>query len=153
VYRQTLLQEDIMANITRFDPFTSNIDDLFKGLFLRPVRFDMEGAPQLQIKLDVKKSDGAYSVTAELPGVNKEDIQVNVEGNVVSIAAEVKKESEEKKGEEVIRSERYYGRLERSFALESDVDESKVDAKYENGVLKLKLPLKASSKTRRITVS
>ena len=142
-----------MANITRFDPFASNIDDLFKGLFLRPVRFDMEGAPQLQIKLDVKKSDGAYSVTAELPGVNKEDIQVNVEGNVVSIAAEVKKESEEKKGEEVIRSERYYGRLERSFALESDVDESKVDAKYENGVLKLKLPLKASSKTRRITVS
>lgn len=142
-----------MANITRFDPFASNIDDLFKGLFLRPVRFDMEGAPQLQIKLDVKKSDGAYSVTAELPGVNKEDIQVNVEGNVVSIAAEVKKESEEKKGEEVIRSERYYGRLERSFALESDVDESKVDAKYENGVLKLKLPLKASSKTKRISVS
>lgn len=142
-----------MANITRFDPFASNIDDLFKGLFLRPVRFDIEGAPQLQIKLDVKKSDGAYNVTAELPGVNKEDIQVNVEGNVVSIAAEVKKESEEKKGEEVIRSERYYGRLERSFALESDVDESKVDAKYENGVLKLKLPLKASSKTKRITVS
>ena len=142
-----------MANITRFDPFASNIDDLFKGLFLRPVRFDMEGAPQLQIKLDVKKSDGAYSVTAELPGVNKEDIQVNVEGNVVSIAAEVRKESEEKKGEEVIRSERYYGRLERSFALESDVDESKVAAKYAHGVLKLKLPLKASSKTKRITVS
>lgn len=142
-----------MANLTRYDPFATNIDDLFKGLFLRPVRFDIEGAPQLQIKLDVKKSNGAYSVTADLPGVKKEDIQVNVDGNVVSIAAEVKKESEEKKGEEVIRSERYYGRLERSFALEADVDESKVDAKYENGVLKLTLPLKASSKTKRIAVS
>jgi HSP20 family protein len=142
-----------MANITRFDPFPTNIDDLFKGLFVRPMRFDLEGTPQLQIKLDVKKSDGAYTVTAELPGVNKEDIRVNVEGNVVSIGAEVKKESEEKKGEEVIRSERYYGKLERSFALESDVDESKVDAKYDNGVLKLTLPLKASSKAKRITVS
>jgi HSP20 family protein len=142
-----------MANISRFDPLATNIDDLFKGLFLRPVRFDLEGAPQLQIKLDVKKSDGAYSVTAELPGVKKEDIQVNVDGNIVTIGAEVKKESEEKKGEEVLRSERYYGKLERSFALEADVDETKVDAKYDNGVLKLVLPLKASSKARRIAVS
>jgi HSP20 family protein len=143
-----------MAGLTRFDPFLpSNIDDLFKGLFVRPVRFDMEGAPQLQIKLDVKKSDGAYNVTAELPGVKKEDINVNVDGSIVTISAEVKKESEEKKGEEVIRSERYYGKIERSFALESDVDEGKVDAKYEDGVLKLKLPLKATSKAKRITVS
>ena len=145
-----------MANITRFDPFSSNLDDLFKGFWVRPMRFDLEGMQgmqQLQMKIDVKKSDGAYTVSADLPGVKKEDIQVNVDGNVVSISAEVKKESEEKKGEQVLRSERYYGKVERSFALDSDIDESKVDAKYEEGVLKLTLPTKAATKAKRITVS
>lgn len=145
-----------MANITRFDPFSSNLDDLFKGFWVRPMRFDLEGMQgmqQLQMKIDVKKSDGAYTVCAELPGVKREDIQVNVDGNVVSISAEVKKESEEKKGEQVLRSERYYGKVERSFALDSDIDESKVDAKYEEGVLKLTLPTKAATKAKRITVS
>lgn len=142
-----------MANLTRFDPFSTNLDDLFRGFWVRPLRFDVEGMPQLQIKLEVKKSDGAYTVSAELPGVRKEDIQVNVDGSLVTISAEVKKESEEKKGEQVLRSERYYGKVERSFALDSDVDESKVNARYENGVLKLTLPLKAASKAKRITVS
>jgi len=142
-----------MANLTRFDPFSTSLDDLFRGFWVRPLRFDVEGMPQLQIKLEVKKGDGAYTVSAELPGVRKEDIQVNVDGGLVTISAEVKKESEEKKGEQVLRSERYYGKVERSFALDSDIDESKVDAKYENGVLKLTLPLKAASKAKRITVS
>lgn len=141
-----------MAALTRFDPFSS-IDDLFRGLLVRPVRFDLEGMPQLQIKLEVKKSDGAYAVCAELPGVKKEDIQISVDGNLVSISAEVKKESEEKKGEQVLRSERYYGKVERSFTLDSDIDESKVDAKYEDGLLKLVLPTKAASSAKRITVS
>ena len=143
-----------MAGLTRFDPLSSNLDDLFRGLLVRPVRFDLEGmSPQLEIKLEVKKGDGAYTVAAELPGVKKEDIQVNVDGNLVSISAEVKKESEEKKGEQMLRSERYYGRVQRSFTLDSDIDESKVDAKYENGVLKLHLPTKAASSAKRITVS
>jgi HSP20 family protein len=137
-----------MAGLTRFDPLSSNLDDLFRGLLVRPVRFDLEGmSPQLEIKLEVKKSDGAYTVAAELPGVKKEDIQVNVDGNLVSISAEVKK------GEQVLRSERYYGKVQRSFTLDSDIDESKVDAKYENGVLKLHLPTKAASSAKRITVS
>lgn len=142
-----------MANISRYDPFSGSLDDLFRGYWVRPMRFDVESMPQLQIKLDVKKSDGAYTVAAELPGVKKEDIQVNVDGNVVTISAEVKKESEEKKGEQVLRSERYYGKVERSFALDAEIDESKVDAKYENGILKLTLPTKATSKAKRITVS
>jgi len=142
-----------MANIIRYDPFSGSLDDFFKGFWVRPMRLDVESMPQLQIKLDVKKSDGAYTVAAELPGVKKEDIQVNVDGNVVSISAEVKKESEEKKGEQVLRSERYYGKVERSFALDAEIDESKVDAKYENGVLKLTLPTKAATKAKRIPVS
>lgn len=141
-----------MAALTRFDPFTANVDDLFKGLLVRPVRFDVNALPQMQIKLDVKKADGAYVVSAELPGVKKEDIRVDVDGKEVLISAEVKKE-EEKEGEEVIRSERYYGRLERSFVLDADIDESRVEAKYVDGVLRLVLPLKARSSGKRIRVA
>ena len=141
-----------MANIRRFDPFPASLDDFFKSTFLQPIRFDI-GEPDMQIKLDVKRSDGAYAVEAEMPGVKKEDIHVTVDGSMVTIAGEVKKEKEEKKGEQVVRSERYYGKIERSFTLDSDIDEAKVDAKYQDGVLKLKLPLKAASAAKRITVS
>ena len=94
-----------------------------------------------------------YQVAAEMPGVKKEDIKVSVDGNLVRISAEAKKETEEKKGDQVIRSERYYGRMERAFTVDGDVDDSKVDAKYADGVLKLKLPKKATTASRRITVS
>jgi len=142
-----------MANVTRYDPFSTDLDDIFKGLFVRPVRFDVEGMPRLQIKLDVKAGDDAYTVNAELPGVKKDDIHVNVEGNRVTISAEVKKESEEKKGEELLRSERYYGKLERSFTLDSDVDEAKAQAKYSDGVLKLVLPKKMRASRKQLTVN
>ena len=147
-----------MAALSRFDPFSSSIDDLFRGLLVRPMRLDLESMmgqqlQQLQMKIDVKKSDGAYEVTAELPGVKKEDIQVNVDGNLVTIAAEVKREQEDKQGEQVLRSERYYGKIERTFALDSEIDESKVEAKYEDGLLKLHLPTKAASSAKRIAVS
>jgi HSP20 family protein len=140
-----------MANITRFDPF-NQFDDLFKGLFVRPMRFELDMPADMSIKVDVAKGDGAYTVKAEMPGVKKEDINVAVDGNHVTISGEVKKEKEEKKGEEVIRSERYYGKVSRSFMLPHEIDESKVDAKYGEGVLNLMLPMKEKSATRRITV-
>jgi len=71
----------------------------------------------------------------------------------VTISGEVKKEAEEKKGEDVLRSERYYGRISRSFTLPHDVDEAKVVAKYADGVLKVTLPMKAQSRTKKIAVS
>jgi HSP20 family protein len=90
--------------------------------------------------MDVKEDDNAYLVHAEIPGVKKEDIKVDVDGNMVSISAEVKQEKEEKKGERVIRSERYHGSVARSFRLAHDVDDSKAQAKYTDGVLELTLP-------------
>jgi HSP20 family protein len=78
---------------------------------------------------------------------------VSVDGNEVTISGEVKKETEEKQGEEVLRSERYYGKISRSFTLPHDVDEAKVVAKYADGVLKVTLPMKAQSRTKQITVS
>ena len=141
-----------MANITRYDPF-NDIDDIFKGLFVRPMRFDLEGAPQMKMRIDVTKTDDTYAVKADIPGVKKDDIQVSVDGNEVTISGEVRKETEEKKGEEVLRSERYYGKISRSFTLPHDVDEAKVVAKYADGVLKVTLPMKAQSRTKQITVS
>ena len=91
--------ELIMADIKRYDPFGASLDDLFKGFFVRPVRFDPE-MPQLQIRMDVKQDEKAYTVSAELPGVKKDDIHVAVDGNVVTISGEVRRETEEKKGEQ-----------------------------------------------------
>ena len=141
-----------MANITRYDPF-NDLDDLFKGLFVRPMRFDLDVAPQMRMKIDVTKAEDSYTVKAEMPGVNKDDIQVSIDGNEVTISGEIKKESEEKKGEEVLRSERYYGKVSRSFTLPHDVDEAKVVAKYADGVLKLTLPMKSKSASKKITVN
>ena len=140
-----------MTNITRFDPFSTNLDDLFKGLFLRPLRLDID-SPEIQIKLNVTRSDGAYKVDAEMPGVKKEDIHVSVDGGMVTITGEVKKEKEEKKGDQVVRSERYFGKLERSFTLPHDIDEAHVDTKYSDGVLKLTLPLHEKTKAKAIEI-
>lgn len=141
-----------MTNITRYDPF-NDMDDLFKGLFVRPMRFDLEMPQQMRMKIDVTKADDTYTVKADIPGVKKDDIQVSIDGSEVTISGEIRKETEEKKGEEVLRSERYYGKVSRSFTLPHDVDEAKVVAKYADGVLKLTLPLKGKSATRKITVN
>jgi HSP20 family protein len=137
-----------MANLTRYDPF-GDLDDMFKGLMLRPVRFEQ---PVPQIKIDVKENGGAYVVRADIPGVKKEDIKVDVEGNMVSISAEVKEEKEQKEGGRVIRSERYYGSMSRSFSLGQDVDEKTAKAKYTDGVLELTLPKKPGSRPGKIVV-
>ena len=137
-----------MANLTRYDPF-GDLDDLFKGFMLRPVQLEQQ-VPQ--IKMDVKENDGTYVVRADIPGVKKEDIKVNVDGNVVSISAEVKQEKEEKEGGRVIRSERFRGEVSRSFSLGQDVDEGAAQAKYTDGVLELTLPKKSGARQNKIVV-
>lgn len=141
-----------MANITRFDPFQITtldpFEDVFKGFF-RPVRW--EGQPQM-IKMDVKEDDKTYTVHAEIPGVNKEDIHVTIDGNQVSISAEAKQEKEVKEGEKVLRAERYYGKVARSFALENEIDEAGAQASYKDGVLELTLPKKTVTSARKLTI-
>lgn len=139
-----------MANLTRYDPFdpADPFDDLFRGLF-RPVRMDRE-LPQF--KMDVKENDKDYTVHADLPGVKKEDIHVSIEGNTVAISAETHAESEQKEGEKVLKRERTYGKVFRSFALGSDIDEATASAKYSDGVLELVLPKKVAAASKRLTV-
>ena len=139
-----------MANILRYNPTDNAFDDLFRGFFMRPVRF--EGQQDIQIKLDVSEDDKAYSVHAEIPGVKKEDIHVNIDGSQVAISAEVKNEKEVKEGEKLLRNERYYGTVSRTFVLDQDVDEDMAQAKYTDGVLELHLPKRSSAKSKSITI-
>ena len=140
-----------MANLTPYDPFAdTGFDELFRGFF-RPVRHEGREAA-VSIKMDVSEDDKSYRVHAEIPGVNKDDIHVTVEGNQVTLSAEVKREKDVKDGERVLRSERYYGSAYRSFTLPTEVDEATSQAKYENGVLELKLAKKPALAGKRLNV-
>ena len=133
------------------DPFAIEpMDEMFRQM-LRPWRSDAtESAPQ--IKLDVHENDASYTVKAEVPGVSKDDIDVRIEGNRVTLSAEVKKDEEEKKDGRVLRSERRYGYASRSFTLGCDVDEGRAAAKYTDGVLELTLPKRVKSSSKRLPI-
>ncbi|HXC41329.1 MAG TPA: Hsp20/alpha crystallin family protein [Burkholderiales bacterium] len=142
-----------MLNVTRYDPLGDVFDGLFKGFFVRPVGGALEtGEPVRRARIEVSEQKEAFKVNAELPGVKKEDIKVAVDGDEVSISAETRADSETKDGERVVHSERYYGKVARTFRLGADIDESKVAAKYENGVLELTLPKKVPSGAKQITI-
>ena len=141
------------SELTRFDPLW-NIDDMFNNFMMRPFSFSREGMEmEPQIKMDVKESDRKYLVNAEIPGVKKDDIHVTVDGNRVSISAEVKQEKEAKEGERVIRSERSYGMASRSFTLADEIDQNQIQAKYNNGMLELTLPKKPGAARKEIPIS
>lgn len=137
-----------MANITHWNPFktlarfdpAASFSDLIRDL--RPEWREFEVAPG--VRIDVNEDDKAYNVKAELPGVDKKDIDVSVDGNQVSISAEVKRETTRKQDEKEIYTERYYGKVYRSFSLPSDLDSTKAEAQYDKGVLTLTLPKKAN---------
>jgi len=138
-----------MSNITQRDPFS----DLLRGFFVRPIDFDFNRTLQSpEMRVDVKENAESYAVTAELPGVSKEDINVNIDGQAVSISAERKQEKEVKDGERVLRTERYFGKVSRTFQLGQEVDESRASAKFTDGVLKLTLPKKAPAQSKRLTI-
>ncbi|MBB4514978.1 Hsp20/alpha crystallin family protein [Paraburkholderia fungorum] len=143
-----------MSNMTRYDPFSEPMSDLFHGLF-RPLRGLTTGddTPLADMKLDVTESETAYTVKAELPGVDKKDIDVKIDGNMVSISATVQRNKDLKEGERVVRRERYSGAISRSFSLASEVDEASAAAQYQDGVLSLTLPKKAPSAQKRLQIS
>lgn len=145
----TLSRWDPIGEIARFDPFR-DMNDYFKGFMLRPVFQGLEAEPE--IKLEISEADKIYTVKADVPGVKKNDIQVSIDGNQISISAEVKHEKEEKEGNKLVRSERYYGKQFRSFTLAHDIDESKAEAEYSDGVLKLTLPKKAGTEAKTLAI-
>ena len=127
------------------------MEGAFRSL-LRPWRWESNDRTP-QIRVDLKEADDSYAVKAEIPGVRKEDIDVRIDGNVVTISAEIKQDKEDKQGDRILRSERHYGYASRSFALNCAVDDSKADAKYQNGILELRLPKKAAATQKRLSIA
>ena len=139
------------ALMTRGGLFDDFFRDVAPGFYVRPLHGDGLPAPS-QIKVNVSESDRAYTVQAEVPGVNKEDIQVSVDGSVVTLSAEIKQQDVQTKDDKTLRSERYFGAVSRSFQLPQDIDQSESRAKYENGVLTLTLPKKKGGKGQRLAI-
>lgn len=134
--------------IARFDP-SAEFDDFFRNLGVRPWR-DPDLLPG--VRIDVAADEDSYQVKAEIPGVDKQDIDVSIDGNQVSISAEVKRETKKKESEKDIYTERYYGNVFRSFTLPGEVDAAKSSAKYESGVLTLTLPKRSNGNSHKISV-
>jgi HSP20 family protein len=141
-----------MSNYQLLDPgFSDGFENALRRMFA-PLGVDAASGA-LKMRLDVTENDEAYQVKADIPGVKKEDIAVRVDGNIVRIDAQMKSEKETRgDGDRVVRSERQYGNISRSFSLAGDIDEARVQAKYTDGVLSLVLPKKASADVRRITI-
>lgn len=146
-----------MKALTRWNPFReavrfypfSDFDQTWKELpMLSAAGFESE--PML--RMDVAEDDKGYVVKAELPGVNKEDIAVSIDGATVSVSAEVKQEKEAREGGKVLRTERYYGLVTRRFTLPAEIDVAAADAAYDKGVLTLTLPKAAGRETKKLPV-
>lgn len=148
-------------SLSVYDPFNDALPSMFRGFF-QPVNPSQRET--VDIRMDVTESPAEYVVHAEMPGVAKDDIHVQIDGNAVRIAAEVKRVREVKSDEatdakagksepRVLRSERYYGSVSRSFSLASDIDEARSVAKFENGVLTLTLPKKAVAGAKRLAIN
>jgi len=129
-----------------------NFDDVFDGFFAPA---NKEGNGFFAPRIDVKETDTSYEVSAELPGVKKDDIHVTLNNGVLTIEAESKDESKEEKDGKVIRQERRYGKFMRSFNVGSGVQESDIKANFEDGVLSLSAPKMATDapETRRIPIN
>src|SRR5215831_14684000 len=141
-----------MNPLTRYETL-GRLDGLFNEFFRPAFVWDAGAAESLPIRVDVKENAEAYTVVAELPGVKKEDIHVEVEGNEVTISAETRREKEAKEGEKWLRVERYAGKTERRFALPQELDDAAAAAKFTDGVLELTLPKKAQVTGRKLAIS
>ena len=141
-----------MSNLRLFDPGFSDSFDTAMRRFLAPMASEIH-TPELKMRIDVSEKPESYLVKADIPGVKKEDINVRIDGNVVQIDAEVKREKETKgEGDKVLRSERYWGTVSRTFSLAQDVDDAKTVAKYADGVLTLELPKKTTATAKKVAV-
>jgi HSP20 family protein len=149
-----------MPNVARYDPF-----DLLEGMMKSVMRPHYENAVARQrdgqewtmpIPIDVAENDKSYMLWAELPGVKKEDVIVSITGSQVTLTAEVKRENpvDQGQGKEVfLVNERRAGRFHRELQFGAEIDDSKAQAQYHDGVLELSLPKKESAQVRRISVN
>lgn len=147
-----------MTTLTRWNPFRqlarldplADVEDVVRGLGLRMLSRDVDSP--LEMRMDVTEQEATYQAVVDLPGVDKDKIEVSIDRNQVSIKAEVDRQTRKQEGKE-IHSERYCGSAFRSFTLPQEIEEAKAQAKYENGVLTLTLPKKSNGRNHRVAVS
>lgn len=145
-----LIPRDSFGQLGRFDPF-SDMEELMRDFFSPALRLRDTAAPR--IRVDISETEQAYLVQAEIPGVNKDDIKVSIDGNRVSISAERRNERETREaGGKTVRSEREYGQQYRSFVLPQEVDDAGAQARYQDGVLQLELPKKEGTGGRQLAI-
>ncbi|MFZ5565328.1 MAG: Hsp20/alpha crystallin family protein [Thermodesulfobacteriota bacterium] len=125
------------------------VDSLWKSFDLPAV---FTGQEEWSPAIDVSETEAAYIVKAELPGINKDAIDISITDGVLTVSGEKKLEKKEEK-ENYILTESRYGKFSRSFALPSDAAAEKVDAAFANGVLTISVPRSEAAKPRKITVS
>jgi len=135
------------AEATPFSAFGRVFDDFLGRGWLRTDDVDRLIAPSLDLVEDAQ----AYVVTAELPGLKKEDVQIQLEDGVLSISGEKRQEAE---GKEMTfhRMERRYGSFYRAVTLPAGVDVDKVDARFEHGVLTVRVPKREEVKAKAIKI-
>lgn len=146
-----------MTNIVRYTPFGevmgfaplwSRWEDLARPFGMG----SLLGGEFEPFRMSVAENDREYRVTAELPGARKEDIAVSVNGSEVAIAAEIRNATEGAGEWSTVYSERLYGKLQRTFALDCEIDAEKAQARYADGVLELVLPKKEAETRKRLTI-
>lgn len=142
-----------MVNITRFNPVETALENFFRTAPAWLPSAEWRAAEQSpQFPMDVSENEKEYQVLAELPGVRKDDINITIDGNEVSVSAEVKQEKIVKNGDTVLRAERYFGKVQRAFTLGHEIDQASAQAKYADGVLTLTLPKKIGAAAKKIAV-
>ena len=141
-----LTMSALMRTSSWLDDF---MKDMTPGFYIKPLHG--EGVPS-EIRMDVTDAGDVYKIHAEIPGVSKDAIHVAMDGNLITVSAEVKQEDTESKDDRVLRSERYFGSVSRSFQLPQEVDASKAKAKYDNGVLSLTLPKRKGGASKELTI-
>ena len=141
-----------MVHITRFNPLEGAFENWFRSIPVWLLSPETRAPTPTQFRMDVTENDKEYQVLADLPGVKKEEISITISGNEVAVSAEVKHEKDVENGETVLRAERYYGKIQRAFALGQEVDEATAQAKYNDGVLELTLPKKTAVAAKRLAV-
>jgi HSP20 family protein len=146
-----------MLNITRFNPLEDAFENWFRGVPVWLPNPETRAPTPTQfrrdvIRMDVTENDKEYQVSAEMPGVKKEDISITINGNEVAVSAEVKHENDAENSGTALRAERHYGMIHREFSLGQEIDEATAQAKYNDGVLELTLPKKAVVAAKRLAV-
>lgn len=143
-----------MVKTTQFPTLFENrgLDDFFEGFF-RPVRYEEGEKGDLVPRMDIRETDEAFIIKAEMPGIKKDDIEINIHDGLLTISGESEEKSEEKEEGKIVRQERRYGKYVRSMTVGNNIDQENINASYNDGVLELTLPKLAAVEPKKIKVN